>query len=144
MIFQQRRECFCAFCKTPRKVYKSKNLSVLAIVGLIGLSLLLSEVIWHSLDPRGLVILAIFLLVGELFSQAKWRQSMICQNCGFDLIVFKKNPELAGLKIKEFLEQRAERPEFLLKRSPQIPKQTISQQSIRESKQKGTKLSLHG
>jgi hypothetical protein len=144
MIFQQRRECFCAFCKTPRKVYKSKNLSVLAIVGLIGLSLVLSEVIWNSLDPRGLVILAIFLLVGELFSQAKWRQSMICQNCGFDLIVFKKNPELAGLKIKEFLEQRAERPEFLLKRSPQIPKQTISQQSIRESKQKGTKLSLHG
>ncbi len=144
MIFQQRRECFCAFCKTPRKVYKSKNLSVLAIVGLIGLSLVLSEVIWQSLDPRGLVILAIFLLVGELFSQAKWRQSMICQNCGFDLIMFKKSPEQAGLKIKEFLEQRAERPEYLLKRAPQIPKQTVSKQSIQEAKQKGTKLSLHG
>lgn len=116
----------------------------MAIVGLIGLSLVLSEVIWQSLDPRGLVILAIFLLVGELFSQAKWRQSMICQNCGFDLIMFKKSPEQAGLKIKEFLEQRAERPEYLLKRAPQIPKQTVSKQSIQEAKQKGTKLSLHG
>lgn len=144
MIFQQRRECFCAFCKTPRKVYKSKYLSVISIVGLVGLSLVLSEVIWNSLDPRGLVILGIMMLVGELFSQAKWRQSMICTNCGFDLITFKKNPELAGMKIKEFLEQRSSRPEFLLKRSPQIPKQTMTQQSIKESKQKGTKLSLHG
>ena len=144
MIFQQRRECFCAFCKTPRKVYKSKCLSLSSIVGLIGLSLVLSEVVWHSLDPRGLVILGILLLVGELFSQAKWRQSMICTNCGFDLIIFKKSPELAGKRIKEFLEQRAGRPEFLLKRSPQIPKQTKTQQSINESKQKGTKLSLHG
>jgi hypothetical protein len=144
MIFQQRRECFCAFCKTPRKVYKSKYLSVISIVGLIGLSLVLAEVIWQTLDPRGLVILTIMLLIGELFSQAKWRKSMICQNCGFDLVTFKKNPELAGMKIKEFMATRAERPEFLLKRWPQIPKQTISHQSIKESKQKGTKLSLHG
>ena len=144
MIFQQRRECFCAFCKTPRKVYKSKYLSVISILGLIGLSLVLSEVLWKTLDPRGLVILGIMLLVGELFSQAKWRQSMVCQNCGFDLILFKKSPEKAGVKIKEFLELRSERPEFLLKRSPQIPKQTVTQQSIQESKQKGTKLSLHG
>ena len=91
MIFQQRRECFCAFCKTPRKVYKSKYLSVLSILGLIGLSLVLSEVIWDSTDPRGLVVLGIMMLGGELFSQAKWRRSMICQNCGFDLILFKKN-----------------------------------------------------
>ena len=144
MIFQQRRECLCAFCKTPRKVYKSKYLSMFSILGLIGLSLVLSEVIWDSLDPRGLVVLGIMMLVGELFSQAKWRKSMICQNCGFDLIVYKKNPELAGSKIKEFLQNRGDRPDFLLKRAPQIPKQTISQQSIRESKQKGTKLSLHG
>ncbi len=144
MIFQQRRDCFCAFCKTPRKVYKSKYLSVISIIGLIGLSLVLSEVIWQSLDPRGLLILAIFLMVGELFSQLKWRQSMICQNCGFDLVIFKKSPERAGLRIKEFLEDRATRPEFLLKRSPQIPKQTMTQKSIRETDQKGTKLSLQG
>lgn len=144
MIFQQRRECFCAFCKTPRKVYKSKNLGLFSIIGLVGLSLVLSEVIWQTLDPRGLVILAILLLAGELFSQAKWRQSMICQNCGFDIVTFKKNPELAGQKIKEFLDHRSERPEFLLKRSPQIPKQTRRHSTVKDSEQKGTKLSLHG
>ena len=144
MIFQQRRDCFCAFCKTPRKVYKSKYLSVISIIGLIGLSLILAEVIWQTLDPRGLFILGISLMVGELFSQLKWRQSMICQNCGFDLVIFKKNPEQAGLRIKEFLAERATRPEFLLKRSPQIPKQTITRKSIRDSEQKGTKLSLQG
>lgn len=133
MLFQRRHECFCAFCKTQRKVYKSKYLGLIAIMGLAGLSVLLAEVIWSSLDPRGLMIFGILLMAGELFSQVKWRNSMICPNCGFDLVMYKKNPEQAAEKIKEFMVIRSENPDFLLKPALQLPKN-----------KKGTKLSLQG
>ena len=133
MLFQQRQECFCAFCKTPRKVYRSKYLGLISIVGLAGLSIIMAEVIWSRLDPRGLAIFGVLLMMGELFSQVKWRNSMICHNCGFDLIMYKKNPEKAAEKIKEYLVIRSEHPEFLLRPALQLPKN-----------QKGTKISLQG
>lgn len=133
MLFQRRQKCFCAFCKTPRNIYKSKYLGLVSILGLIGLSLILSEIIWTMSDTRGLFIVAIFLLAGELFSQIKWRQSMICHNCGFDLIMYKNNPEKAAEKIKDFIALRSENPQFLLKPALQPPK-----------KRKGTRLSLQG
>ncbi len=129
MLFQKRLDCFCAFCKTPRRVYKTKFLGILSIIALAGMSILLSFVIWENLDVRSLFIFTLFLFVGELFSQIKWRQSMICTNCGFDLILFKKSPERAGEKIKDFMHYRSDKPEFLLKPAMQIPIRTKSEKT---------------
>lgn len=88
----------------------------------MGLSFVITNTIWHSFDPRGLFILGLLLICGEVFAQIKWRQSMICQNCGFDAILYMRDPEKAGIKIKEFLHYRAERPEYLLRPPVQLPK----------------------
>ncbi len=143
MLFKQRRKCFCAFCKAPRHVYKSKYLGIISIAGLAGLSLLFTIAIWNTLDIRGLFLFLPLLLAAELFSQAKWRQSMICMNCGFDVIMYNKDPEKCGEKIRDYLALRAERPEFLL-RPISIPKSAYGrvdeiEQSVDE---KGKKLSL--
>lgn len=114
-MFKRRRSCFCAFCKVPRKVYQSKNLDLIQILGLVGMSFVLTMVTWQHMDPRGLFFLGVMLLGGEIFSQVKWRQSMICNNCGFDPVLYLKSPTKAGHQIKEFLEGRSEKPEFLLK-----------------------------
>lgn len=137
MLFHQRQKCFCAFCKTPRNIYTSKYLSIFAIIGLSALSLISSLVLWQNLDARGLFIFAPLLLVGELFAQAKWRKSMICSNCGFDVIMYKQNPEKCGDRIREHLSTRSERPEFLLRSMPQIPKS-----AYKSTDKKGDKLSL--
>lgn len=124
MLFQKRLDCFCAFCKNPRRVYEAKFLSVLSILVLAGLSVLMTYIVWESLDARGILIFAVFLFIGELFSQIKWRQSMICVHCGFDLILYKKNPERAGEKIKDFIYMRSENPEFLLRPALKLPPRT--------------------
>lgn len=152
-ILNQRTECYCAYCKNKRKVYKSKHLSFSALLGFMILSVMFSFVIWKKIDIRSLIILAVFLMIGELFSQIRWRQALICHNCGFDPIIYKQDPKAAALKIKEFLAERAEKPEFLL-RPPvnmgQNSARTTMPNTMVESKanalvsKKGKNLSLQG
>ena len=136
LMIQQRKSCYCAFCKTQRKVYSSKHLNMFGIVGLVLLSYVLSYVIWDSPDSRGLITLGLMLFTAELFCQLRWRQSMICKNCGFDPVIYVRDPSLAGEKIKEFIHLRSESPQFLLKPALNLP--------VRRVSQKGENLSLHG
>ena len=121
-MIQHRRSCYCAFCKTIRKVYTRKNLTLIEIFGLLFLGAVLTFVIFRSFDPRGLIVIGILLLVGEVFSQLKWRGSMVCQNCGFDAVLYMRDPEHAGLKIKAFLEKRADSPAHLLRPPVILPR----------------------
>ncbi|MBC7464958.1 MAG: hypothetical protein H7256_03110 [Bdellovibrio sp.] len=92
-------------------------------MALIFLSVLITHVVYKSFDPRGLAIVGLFLLVGEIFTQVKWRASMTCQNCGFDPVLYVKDQEQAGLKIKAFLERRADSPAHLLRPAIKLPTQ---------------------
>ncbi len=120
-MISRRQECYCAFCKTPRKVYFHKHLTLVEVVALVVFSLILTYSLYQSLELRGLYLTGGLLLVGEVFSQLKWRASMICRNCGFDPVVYVKDPEQAGLKIKAFLERRSESPAHLLRPPVVLP-----------------------
>ena len=132
-----RKSCYCAFCKVERKVYANKHLGLIDMIGLIGMGVVFTFAIFKSFDPRGLFIVGLLLVIGEAFSQVKWRTAMVCRNCGFDPVVYVRNPDQAGLKIKAFLEKRAESPEFLLR--PPIPR-SGRQQEKKETR--GQNLSL--
>lgn len=119
---RQRRQCYCAYCKNPRKIYSSKHLSLIAIFGFIFISLIVSELVWDKLEPKSLWILASLLMIGELFSQVRWRQSLICMYCGFDPILYRSNKEKAVFKMQEYIRQRSEQPESLLKPVVIVPK----------------------
>lgn len=123
-MIARRQTCYCAFCKTQRKVYAHKHLTYVEVLSLVFLSLIVTYAFYQTLDIRGLMFLGLLLLVGELFSQLKWRASMICRNCGFDPVVYVRNPEQAGLKIKAFLEKRSDSPEHLLRPPVVLPKKT--------------------
>lgn len=114
-MIRQRKSCYCAFCKTQRKVYLHKHLSILELIGLVFFGIVLTYVIFKNLDLGGLVIIGALLVIGELFVQTKWRTSMICSNCGFDPVVYVKSPEQAGLKIKAFLDKRSTSAGHLLR-----------------------------
>lgn len=91
------------------------------ILSLIFLSVLFTQVIFHSYDPRGLIIVAVLLIAGEVFTQMKWRASMVCKNCGFDPVLYVRDQEAAGQKVKAFLEKRPESAEHLLKPAVKLP-----------------------
>jgi hypothetical protein len=132
-MITSRKSCYCAFCKTPRKVYTDKHLTYFEVLSLVLLCIIFTYAFYQSLDVRGLYFVGIILLIGEAFSQLKWRASMICRNCGFDPVVYVRNPEQAGLKIKAFLEKRNDSPEHLLRSPVILPKR---------KHQKGENLSL--
>jgi hypothetical protein len=120
-MLSKRKSCYCAFCKVERRVYASKHLSLVDITGLVFLGIVCTYTVFQSLDPRGLLFVGLLMLVGEAFAQAKWRGSMICSNCGFDPVVYVRSPEQAGLKIKAFLDKRADSPEHLLRPPVVVP-----------------------
>ena len=116
-----RKSCFCAFCKIERKVYANKHLGLIDMIGMIGFGVVVTFAVFKSFDPRGLFFVGLLLVLGEAFSQLKWRTSMVCRNCGFDPVIYVRNPDQAGLKIRAFLEKRSEDPEFLLRPPIQRP-----------------------
>ena len=115
-----RKSCYCAFCKVERKVYANKHLGLIDMIGLIGMGVVITFAVFKSFDPRGLFFVGLLLVTGEAFSQIKWRTAMVCRNCGFDPVIYVRSPDQAGLKIKAFLEKRADNPDFLLR--PPIPR----------------------
>ena len=129
-MVQKRVECYCAYCRTKRKVYKSKYLNYMGVFGILTFSYVLTLAIWEQTDVRGLFILGVSLLLAEGFTQLRWRQSMICQNCGFDAVIYVKDKNLASAKIKAFMKIRENDPKFLLKPLLPIQKQKLSHSSI--------------
>lgn len=130
VMLSRRKSCYCAFCKVPRKVYSNKHLSTVEVISFVLLGIVMTYAIFKSLDPRGLFIVGTILLVSETFSQMKWRSAMICRNCGFDPVVYMRNPEQAGLKIKAFLEKRSESPGHLLRAPVQMPTQKKKHENL--------------
>lgn len=114
-MISKRKSCYCAFCKTTRKVYSNKHLQPIEVLAITLLSVVITYALFFSLDMRGLYILGLTLFIAEVFSQLKWRSSMICRNCGFDPVVYVRNPEQAGLRIKAFIEKRSVSADYLLR-----------------------------
>ena len=126
-MFAQRQNCFCAFCKTPKKVYKRKRLSLVEVVALSMLSLLITSVVWEHLDPRGLVILILMVSMCEFFIRLRWRYSTICNNCGFDPVIYVKDAAQAAATVQKFLDQRKGNPDYLLKPTINLPVRKVKQ-----------------
>lgn len=117
-IYHNREKCFCAFCKSPRTIYRSRHISVVHILASAVTAVVLSALIWQDIDPRALVFIGLSLGVGEIFSQVRWRLAIPCQECGFDSVLYLRDSNLAAQKVKARLERRKSDPKTLLKRSP--------------------------
>ncbi len=138
-MVQQRIQCYCAYCRTKRKVYKSKYLNHFGVLGIIIFSYVLTLAIWDQTDIRGLFILGLCLLLAEGFTQLRWRQSMICHNCGFDPVIYVKDKNLASVKIKDFMKMRDDDPKYILKPLLPLQKQKSNQQATNQQSTKNIK-----
>lgn len=84
-------------------------------VGLIGIFSIVSTLaIWSEFDPRGVLIFAALLGLGEITLHWRWRLGISCPHCGFDLLLYKRNPEQASQRVRQFFERRSVMPDFLL------------------------------
>lgn len=126
-LFARRKACYCAFCKSERKVYRHKNMGWTdAFLALIA-SMAATYGIYHQFDPRGVYFFISLIILIEVSARMRWRINIICQNCGFDPVLYLRNQALAAEKVKNFLMRRKEDPAMLLKKPLNLPTVTPAQ-----------------
>lgn len=121
-FFQKRVACFCAFCKSERKIYRKRrsDLTNIAWSGFGALAMMFA--LFHGFDPMVFLFFVSFLIAAEIFVQLRWRTSVVCRHCGFDPVLYVKNPNIAAQKVKIRLDERKNDPASLLSRPLNLPK----------------------
>lgn len=115
-------QCYCAFCKLPKKVYPKSGLGKLRILFCFLVSMPVSYVIWGEINPSLLFICALFIAMAEGFLQLRRRVSIVCRHCGFDPLVYVQSPPMAAAKVKAHLEKRKNNPASILGPALNLPR----------------------
>jgi len=118
-FFSNRQKCYCAFCKTPRVIFRKRKVNLFNFVAAIFGAAVAMYALWQQFDPRVVILFVAFLALGEAFVQVRWRLNLVCKECGFDPILYLRDPNKASEKVKNHLERRKQDPVSLLK--PALP-----------------------
>ncbi len=116
-----RQDVYCAFCSTKRKIYTKKHSGLINIIISLFMAILTSLIVYQDLDIRMSIVLGFYLALSEIFIHLRWRMSLICHECGFDPILYTKNPGLVASRVKLQLEKRKLDPNSYLKPKLKIP-----------------------
>ena len=108
------RRCYCAFCKRPRQVFVKRHLSWTDVVSVALLGSVVTTLLWREMNPKGIMLFVSLLIVAEFVVQLRWRVGLACATCGFDPLLYSRNPDAAAKKVREFYHRRSEQPDFLL------------------------------
>ncbi|MBK9293337.1 MAG: hypothetical protein IPM57_02675 [Oligoflexia bacterium] len=112
--------CYCAFCKVPRHVYRKRHLSLINYIQGFSLSIVASFLIWRQIDPRALVILVLTLMFIEIGILIRRRLEAPCPHCGFDPYLYLKDQKAACDRVKMHLEKRQADPDVWLGKKPPL------------------------
>ena len=118
--FKSKNDCYCAFCKSKRRIYPKKHASVGNFLMVMGFVICASTGLWTWWDPRSIAIFSVAMVSTEIFIYLRWRFSLVCTLCGFDPVLYRKSPELAREKVRLFYDTKTQDPKFLLSKSPLV------------------------
>ncbi len=114
LFFQNRKQVYCAFCKNPRMVYKKRHVGFFDISSSFLMAATLIAAVYQQFHYYFFILWVFFLCVSELFIQIRWRINIVCKFCGFDPVLYLKNPLDCAQKVKLKLESRKEDPSYYL------------------------------
>ncbi len=130
----------CAFCKLDHRVYLKKEVSVFDAALLMAVAGLMAFAVWGGPDLRSLLIFMSLAFVLQVFLRMRYRESVKCPHCGFDPILYHENNEEAAQRVKAFLEQRKNNPEYMLRPQPKIPVVYKTREEIQEYEERKAQL----
>lgn len=136
-FFHQRHNCFCAFCKSRRRIYRKKSISFINFIAGALASVVLMFAIWQQYDPRVMIVFVVCLAISEVFVKIRWRLSVVCRQCGFDPVLYVKQPDMALQKVKVQLDLRKHDTKYLLAKPLNLPAIPAKKAQALESKGKG-------
>ena len=120
LFSRARRTSFCAFCKSPRRLYRKKHVGLTNVVAALLTSAGLSLVLWNEPDPRALGFFSAYVIIAEIFVYLRWRAALTCRMCGFDPLVYKRSPAAASKGVRDFFDRMGEDPQMMLSKSPLV------------------------
>jgi hypothetical protein len=104
------KDCFCALCRSPRKLRYSRHLSNLHYAQIFILTLVFAAATFPWLAWKGAMALPIIWGFFESIHKSLYRKDLKCPYCGFDPKWYKKDVKLARQKVEDFLKQNPESP----------------------------------
>ncbi len=116
------KRCYCAFCKSPRVMYRKRHISWFDFIQSAFAAGLISLVFWQDFDPRALVVFALFCGLSEVFIVLRWRLSVACPHCGFDPVLYKRAPEKAADRVNKHMHSRRQNPMSAFIAPPRLPR----------------------
>lgn len=117
---EYREKRYCPFCGQSRSYYLKKHLNLMDVLSCLMASLFLMLTIWQDFDPRFLALFVVFLAFSETFVMIRWRLKLNCDICGFDPILYKKDPKKMAEWVKAYMEAQKNNPSSLLKPKPNL------------------------
>ena len=107
-------KCFCAFCKNERRVYLRRHIGFSEVLSSLLLSVLFSFIFWQQLRAEALAFFVMVLIITECLIHFRYRLGLACPYCGFDPILYRRDPQAAARVVKDFMERRKQDPLFYL------------------------------
>lgn len=104
------KECFCALCRSPRRLRYSRHLTKLHYGQILVLTLVFTAATFPFLSWKGAMSLPIIWALFESIHKSLYRKDLKCPYCGFDPKWYKKDIKLARQKVEEFLKQNPDSP----------------------------------
>lgn len=95
------------------------------------LGTIVTALVWRELNPKGILLFVSLLMVAEFVVQIRWRMGLACGACGFDPLLYSRNPDQAAQKVRDFYQRRSEQPDFLLTAQNLIETQKRIQSAVR-------------
>lgn len=114
------KQCYCAFCRSPRRRPPQRRISLWNLLGLLGLAMLVNGLIAHEVDGRSLLLFVSFLFIAEWLLQLRWRVSLVCKECGFDPVIYLREPGRAAENVRAHLEARSRSPMSLFRKNAKL------------------------
>ena len=107
---KNQKDCFCALCRSPRKLRYSRHLTKLHYGQILVLTLGFAYATFPWLSWKGGMALPIIWGLFESIHKSLYRKDLKCPYCGFDPKWYKKDVKLARQKVEEFLKQNPDSP----------------------------------
>jgi hypothetical protein len=104
------QECFCALCRSPRKLRYQRYLQGRHFFQILILSIGVTAALSPWLSWKGALSLPIIWGIFESIHKSLYRKDLKCPYCGFDPKWYKKDVRLARQKVEEFLKQNPDSP----------------------------------
>ena len=121
-------------------MYAEKSIRTRHLLWSFLLSSALSFLIWRTWDPKCLLFFVVAVMVAETFIKIRWRVHMVCRSCGFDPVIYVKNPQKAAELVTDYMDQRAQDPTALLRRPLNLPKRSQPAEKKQDKKNVSLKI----